>query len=64
MTGADTITVEKIIITFVEVSGVKRQPIFRTCGPTLELPNTYNCYNELAEEFSHILRGNVSFDFV
>jgi len=64
MTGADIITVDKIDVSFVDISGIKRRPIFRTCGPTLELPSTYNSYNELVVEFSQILRSNFNFDFV
>jgi hypothetical protein len=67
MTGSDVITVDKITIEFVNVSGIKRFPVFRTCGPTLQLPNTYQCYNELAEEFSELLNHNahaLGFDIV
>ena len=40
-----------------------RAPRARTCVPQLELCNSYSCYNELAEEFSHILKAADSFLF-
>jgi len=64
MTGADIITVNIITVEFSKLSGVCRRPIFRTCGPTLELPNTYNNYNELAEEIMELLKHPFSFHFV
>ena len=39
-TGADVISVEKIDINFVNITGFKRSPEFRTCGPILFLPNS------------------------
>ena len=67
MTGADVVTVDKIDISFSSLNSLGRRPVFRTCGPTLELPNTYTCYNELAEEFQNILnspKGAFVFDIV
>lgn len=54
-TGADVITIEKIEMNFSSLVGAARRPVFRTCGPVLELPNTYTCYSELAEEFQNIM---------
>ena len=65
-TGADVITVDKIEVYFISIAGAARRPIFRTCGPILELPNTYTCYSELAEEFQNIMdnpKTSFGFDF-
>ena len=63
MTGVDVISVEKICISFSALIGAARRPTFRTCGPTLELPNTYTCFNELSEEFYNILNERRAFVF-
>ena len=56
LTGSDIIIVEKIDVIFVKPeSSICRRPIAHTCGPTLELPSTYNTYCELREEFTNIL---------
>ena len=57
LTGSDIILVESIDITFSKINGLARSPFFRTCGPTMELPSTYETYNELAEEFHNIINN-------
>ena len=67
MIGADIISVDKSKISYSSLSGISRRPIFRTCGPVLELPSTYSCYNELSEEFQNILnnpKGAFQFDII
>ena len=49
--GSNVIVCETISVTFTTLDGSTRPPIVHTCGPTLELPSTYQCYNELAEVF-------------
>ena len=42
LTGSDVICVKEIEVTFTSLEGLARRPVARTCGPTLELPSTYN----------------------
>ena len=62
-TGSDIIVTEQIKVEFVVTQGFARRPIAHTCAPLLELPSTYQCYNELAEEFSNILADKLSWSF-
>lgn len=55
MTGSDVICVNSIEVSYVALAGLSRRPTFRTCGPLLELPSTYDSYSELSEEFSSII---------
>ena len=55
LTGSDMIAVEHIQISFNQLDGLSRRPVARTCVPLLELPSTYQSYNELAEEFGNLL---------
>ena len=50
-------------VSFTELRGFARRPVVHTCGPLLELPCTYQCYNELVEEFSAILQQKSSWTF-
>ena len=63
VTGSDVMTVSKVDISFTTLEGVKRRPIARTCGPLLELPQTYTIYNELNEEFTNILHNPEAYRF-
>lgn len=63
-TGADIIVEgQKLKVTFTELNGLQRRPVAHTCGPLLELPCTYQYYNELVEEFSSILREKSAWSF-
>ena len=42
--------------TFTKMEGAARRPLVNTCAPALELPCTYQSFNELSEEFSSLLR--------
>ena len=57
---------DSLEVTFVNVDGLSRRPIAHTCTPSLELPSTYQSFNELSEEFSSLLRekGFWEFDIV
>ena len=65
-TGSDIIICDSLEVTFVSVDGLARRPIAHTCTPSLELPSTYQSFNELSEEFSSLLRekGFWEFDIV
>ena len=63
VTGSDVMILQTISVSFNSVEGVGRTPIAHTCGPTLELPSTYQSHNELAEEFTNILREKTSWTF-
>jgi len=56
-TGSDIISTDEITITYSFLTGFSRRPVFRTCGPTIELPGTYTCFSELSEEFQSILKN-------
>ena len=63
LTGSNIIVCEMITVTFTTLDGKTRRPFVHTCGPTLELPSTYQCYNELAEEFTALLNAKDSWSF-
>lgn len=63
VTGSDILTCTSIKVTFNTLEGLMRRPVAHTCGPTLELPTTYQSYNELVEEFSSILSDKSSLTF-
>ncbi|XP_078323566.1 uncharacterized protein LOC111103751 [Crassostrea virginica] len=60
-TGADTMCVDKIDITFVNLSGFERRVIAHTCGPVIELPSTYQTYPEFRKEMEYQLSSEESF---
>ena len=60
LTGSNIILCETVTVTFTTLEGKSRRPIVHTCGPSLELPSTYQSYNELAEEFTAILNAKDS----
>lgn len=63
LTGSNIIVCETITVTFTTLDGTARRPVVHTCGPSLELPSTYQCYNELAEEFTALLNDKESWSF-
>ena len=52
---------DAIVVNFEEQ--VFRAPSVRTCGNILNLSASYSCYNELAEEFTNVLRNKESLTF-
>ncbi len=56
-TGADTMCVKHIAIVFNQLRDKERRVIAHTCGPTLEVPVTYESYVVFKEEFLNILRS-------
>ena len=63
VTGCNIITVDEICVTFTEAVGISRCIVAHTCGPLLELPSTFQTYNELSEEFSKILANVFAWSF-
>ena len=64
VTGSDVLLKDqKISVAFYVVDGLARRPIAHTCGPLLEVPCTYQSYNELAEEFNSIMREKEGWTF-
>ena len=47
---------QKISISFYLVDDLGRRPIAHTCGSLLEVPCTYQSYNELDEEFTNYIK--------
>ena len=62
-TGSDVIAVTEITVSFNALDGAHCSPIARTCGPVLEVPTTYQSYNELAEEFSNLTSNKEAWGF-
>ena len=63
LTGSNIIICDTITVTFTKLDGTARSPIVHTCRPTLELPSTYQYYNELAEGFMALLNDKESWSF-
>lgn len=55
LTGANVICVKRINVTFSSLDGFERRPIAHTCGPTLELPSTYQSFPEFRQEMNSII---------
>ncbi|XP_028410759.1 uncharacterized protein LOC114533439 [Dendronephthya gigantea] len=64
ITGSNIITVSNIAVSFNSNEGHSRGIVAHTCGPLLEVPSTYQSYNELAEDFSNILRNSFAWSFI
>jgi hypothetical protein len=63
VTGSDVICFPHIEVTFSVLDGKTRRPVAHTCGPLLEIPSTYQSYNELSEEFSELLSNKDAWHF-
>ena len=63
VSGSDSLTCDSIEITFTSLSGLQRRPIVHTCGPTLEIPTTYESFTDLAEEFNNVMREEQAWSF-
>lgn len=63
VTGSDVIVCDGLSVTFLELVGAEKRPIAHTCGPVLELPSTYQSYNELAEQFNFIIKNTITWAF-
>ena len=60
ITGSDIISCDSIEVTFSALDGTSRRPVARTCGPLLEIPSSYQSYNE---EFSELLQNKEAWHF-
>ena len=63
ITGADCLTGHPIKVIFNSLSGLQRRPISHTCGPTLEVPTTYESYADVASEFNNVLKDEQAWSF-
>lgn len=54
-TGSD-IMPSSLVVSFTSMTRIARRTIAHTCGQHLELPHTYQSFNELSEDFTAILR--------
>ena len=59
VTGINVIACDSIEVIFTSLDGFQRRPVARTCGPSLELPCTYQSFSELAEEFISVMRESI-----
>ena len=62
-TGSNVLVCDKISISFNKLEGLGRRPVAHTCTPTLEIPSTYQSYNELSEDFSNLLSNKNAWAF-
>ena len=60
ITGSDITSCDSIEVTFSALDGTSRRPVARTCGPLLEIPSSYQSYNE---EFSELLQNKEVWHF-
>ena len=60
ITGSDIISCDSIEVTFSALEGTSRRPVAHTCGPLLEIPSSYQSYNE---EFSELLQNKEAWHF-
>ena len=58
-TGSDVLSVDKIIISFTELSGLQRRPVAHTCGCVLEISTEYENYPQFKSEFEAILGSDI-----
>lgn len=63
VTGSDIVVCDYIEVTFTLLEGSARRPLSHTRGPLLEIPSTYQSYNELSEEFSELLQQKDAWSF-
>ncbi|XP_044179577.1 uncharacterized protein LOC122961059 [Acropora millepora] len=63
ITGSDIISCDTIEVAFSALDGASRRPVAHTCGPLLEIPSSYQSYNELSEEFSELMQHKEAWHF-
>jgi hypothetical protein len=63
VTGSNVIAYNSIEVIFTTLDGFQRRPIVQTCGPSMELPCTYQSCSEVVEEFTSVMRENISWSF-
>ena len=62
-TGSDVIAVTELTVPFNSLDRAHRSSVARICGPVLEVPTTYQSYNELAEEFANLISNKEAWGF-
>ena len=63
LTGSNIITVERIEVSFIDSVEPVRRIVAHTCAPLLELPSTFQTYNELCEELTNTLMNSFAWSF-
>ena len=59
VTGTNIVSnISKLPVIFIKMQGFQRRPIAHTCGPLLEISDTFRNFCELKEEFQHVLSSN------
>ena len=59
VTGTNIVSnISKLPVSFIKMQDFQRRPIAHTCGPLLEISDTYRNFCELREEFQHVLSAN------
>ena len=58
VTGSAVCSINAIQVTFNMLTGLARRPIAHTCSYTLEIPATYQSYQEFASDFKAVLSAH------
>ena len=59
VTGTNIVSnISKLPVSFKKMQDFQRPPIAHTCGPFVEISDTYRNFYELREEFQHVLIAN------
>ena len=59
VTGTNMVSnISKLPVGFIKMQDFQRRPTAHTCGPLLEVSDTYRNFCELREEFQHVLNAN------
>ena len=62
---ADVVIGSGIQVTFIAITGASRSSIFHTCGNVLELPSTYDDFDDFRKKFTAILnQKDIEMDLV
>ena len=59
VTGTNIVSnISKLPVSSIKMQDFQRRPIAHTCGPWLEMSDSYRNFCELREEFQHVLSAN------
>lgn len=59
VTGQTCVPKRNISIQFSNLSGAERRPVAHTCGYLIEIPETYDNYNDFETEFRNVLQSDI-----
>lgn len=59
ITGQTCVPRRNITVNFSNLSGIERRPIAHTCSFSIELPSTYESYEEFEAEFEMFLKSDI-----